>query len=50
MVLACLAGVVMIRGACWAYRKLTTRWLKTGSGKNLTPGEAAKKVIEKIKE
>lgn len=50
LLLASIAGVLMIAGVQWTCRVLKTRWLKSDSGKAYTPGEAAKKVIEKIKE
>lgn len=47
---ATLAGVLLIQAIVWARYGLRTRWLKSDSGKIYTPGEAAKKVIDRLKE
>ncbi|MBN1809530.1 MAG: hypothetical protein JW909_10725 [Planctomycetes bacterium] len=49
-----IVTVSLILGTTFAirygYRLMKTRWLKSDSGKMYTPGGAAKKVIEKVKE
>ena len=47
---ATVLSVGMVCGLRYGYRKMHEKWLKSDSGQVYTPGGAAKKVIQKLKE